>query len=67
MEPVVDPTVDAFEDLLKRLDGLERPLTLVLFARTAAGGGARRGRGRGARNGERLGSWRETSGERNDD
>ena len=29
LEPVVDPTVDAFEDLLKRLDGEERPLTLV--------------------------------------
>mgnify|MGYP005724484397 FL=1 len=29
MEPVVDPSVDAFEDLLKRLDVEERPLTLV--------------------------------------
>jgi hypothetical protein len=29
MEPVVDPSVDAFEDLLKRLDNEERPLTLV--------------------------------------
>ena len=29
LEPVVDPTVDAFEDLLKRLDVEERPLTLV--------------------------------------
>merc|ERR1739841_445813 len=29
MEPVVDPTVDAFDDLLKRLDESQRPLTLV--------------------------------------
>ena len=29
LEPVVDPTVDAFEDLLTRLDVEERPLTLV--------------------------------------
>ncbi|CAH0377928.1 unnamed protein product [Pelagomonas calceolata] len=29
LEPVVDPTVDAFDDLLKRLDHEERPLTLV--------------------------------------
>ena len=29
LDPVVDPTVDAFEDLLKRLDVEERPLTLV--------------------------------------
>ena len=29
LEPVVDPTVDAFDDLLKRLDVEQRPLTLV--------------------------------------
>ena len=65
LEPVVDPTVDAFEDLLKRLDGEERPLTLV-FALGPQREAAHAAPGRGARDGERLGSWSGNSGERND-